>query len=386
MQNEEIKSEILKNTKNILQNYEPERKSQLFRLLKEEVLIFIVCCGCAYAFYYFMWVVKNLPNFVYFLSLIAISGAFFSVIYLFVNPECRNKEFKQYLKKICTKNIIKICKLKSLNGKRTDIETLHKSGLFSTFNRYEHDDVINGEYNGVEFSIEEIELRQVSNSGRHSTDFQAFKGVIIKFPSNKKIRAHTLITTKGDMNIRNYDTGMKFVIPYIILVAAIPIFVFGIPVLKIMYPIFIKVGFETLVQIFLNTLSFLITPAILIGIIIYRYIRNHKKLENVSLEDISFDKRFNVYSKNQIEARYLLTPSFMEKLNNLQTSFGTRNIKCSFFDNKIIFAISTKKDLFEIGSLFSPLTTPKLIYKFVDELASIYDIIDYFKLAEKTGL
>ena len=39
-----------------------------------------------------------------------------------------------------------------------------------------------------------------------------------------------------------------------------------------------------------------------------------EKLQDVKLEDISFDKRFNVYTKDQVEARYLTTPTFMERL------------------------------------------------------------------------
>ena len=42
-----------------------------------------------------------------------------------------------------------------------------------------------------------------------------------------------------------------------------------------------------------------------------------EKLQDVKLEDISFDKRFNVYTKDQVEARYLTTPTFMERLKNL---------------------------------------------------------------------
>ena len=36
-------------------------------------------------------------------------------------------------------------------------------------------------------------------------------------------------------------------------------------------------------------------------------------LESVKLEDPKFEKLFDVYGNDQIEARYLLTPSFMER-------------------------------------------------------------------------
>ena len=66
--------------------------------------------------------------------------------------------------------------------------------------------------------------------------------------------------------------------------------------------------------------------------------------------------------------------------------FGAKKAKCSFFDDEIMFAISTNKNLFEIGSLFKSFNDPTSINAFYYELSSIYDMIDYFKLDEKTGL
>ena len=112
-----------------------------------------------------------------------------------------------------------------------------------------------------------------------------------------------------------------------------------------------------------------------------------KQMQSSKLEDISFDKRFNVHTKDQVEARYLLTTGFMDRLNSLETAFGSSNkIKCSFFDDKIMFAIPNKKDLFELGSLFTPIGSTKSIEKFCDELTAVEEIIDHFKLNEHIGL
>ena len=76
----------------------------------------------------------------------------------------------------------------------------------------------------------------------------------------------------------------------------------------------------------------------------------------------------------------------MERFKNLQTAFGTNKIKCSFNEDCLIFAISTWKNLFELGGLFINLENPKQLKKFFDELISIYMMIDYFKLDENTKL
>ena len=111
-----------------------------------------------------------------------------------------------------------------------------------------------------------------------------------------------------------------------------------------------------------------------------------KKMQNVKLEDINFEKNFNVYTKDQVEARYLITPLFMERLKNLETAFGTNNLKCSFFEDKIMFAISTNKDLFEFGSLYQSLKNSKSVEEFYNQIKSIQDMVEHFKLNEKTGL
>ena len=74
--------------------------------------------------------------------------------------------------------------------------------------------------------------------------------------------------------------------------------------------------------------------------------------------------------------------------NDFQTwkkSLKLKNLKCAFIDNQVVFALSKDKNMFEFGSLFKPLNQFENI-SFFDELFSILDLIEYFKLNEKTGL
>ena len=70
----------------------------------------------------------------------------------------------------------------------------------------------------------------------------------------------------------------------------------------------------------------------------------------------------------------------MEKFLNIRTAFGAKNAKCAFYENKIMFAISTNKNLFEIGSLNKSLLEPKSFSNLYREINAIYELIDYFKL------
>ncbi len=110
------------------------------------------------------------------------------------------------------------------------------------------------------------------------------------------------------------------------------------------------------------------------------------KLENVALEDPKFEKKFEVYSDDQIEARYLLTPSFMERLLTLSDLFRGSGVQCSFYDNRLLLMIASTHDRFETGSAFVPATFVDEIDTILEEMSLIFQIVDTLKLNERTGL
>lgn len=66
----------------------------------------------------------------------------------------------------------------------------------------------------------------------------------------------------------------------------------------------------------------------------------------VKLENIEFEKIFAVYSSDQTEARYILTPVIMEALVNIYKMYK-RKMYLSFTGSRVYVAMSFKKDLFE---------------------------------------
>lgn len=68
--------------------------------------------------------------------------------------------------------------------------------------------------------------------------------------------------------------------------------------------------------------------------------------ELVKLENMEFEKLFKVYSTDQNEARYILTPAIMETLVNLRQQIN-RPMDLSFVGSRVYCAISFNKNLFE---------------------------------------
>jgi len=101
--------------------------------------------------------------------------------------------------------------------------------------------------------------------------------------------------------------------------------------------------------------------------------------EKVNLEDTEFNRQFSVYTTDQIEARYVLTTRFMEKLKKLKQDFSSKYIRASFKEGKLALAIQADKDLFQVGSIWKK-TDAKMYQTMFVELLSILKVADTLDL------
>ncbi len=109
-------------------------------------------------------------------------------------------------------------------------------------------------------------------------------------------------------------------------------------------------------------------------------------MTEVKLEDPEFMKEYTVYSTDQIEARYLLTTSFMERFKNITLAFFSQGSFCSFYEDYVYIAPYTTGDLFEIGSLVRSITNTTQFELLLEEFLSIIQLVEHFKLDKKLGL
>lgn len=109
-------------------------------------------------------------------------------------------------------------------------------------------------------------------------------------------------------------------------------------------------------------------------------------LQNVKLEDLRFEKYFEVYSDDQIEARYLLTTGFMERMLKLRDLYEGKSIQFSFNQNTLLLAIPTKQNMFEANSFFRSNINKKKIDLVFDQFYTIFSIVKLLKLNQKIGM
>ena len=116
--------------------------------------------------------------------------------------------------------------------------------------------------------------------------------------------------------------------------------------------------------------------------------KQNSGLRKVALEDPRFEKLFEVYGSDQIEARYLLTPSMMERLQELGALFEQpKGIEAAFYDNHLLLKIPLKDNRwFEGGDVFTPVTFEEDVRVIFEQMKIIFKLIELLRLHEQTRL
>ena len=205
-------------------------------------------------------------------------------------------------------------------------EILHQSGLIGKFDNQYADDFFSGIYHGVKMQVsnEKLTFEIRTNKGRYEKT--VFNGVIIVLDMNKDFSGQTVVRS---------DWGM---------------------------------------------FNFLMSrPRCQIDF-------KKQKLDKVVLEDSRFEKYFETFSNNQVEARYVLTTAFMERILKVKKLFHGTKIEFSFFHNRLFILVPTSKDMFETTSLFTTTARYGKMREVVNQFYSIFSIIDLLKLNKRIGM
>lgn len=100
-----------------------------------------------------------------------------------------------------------------------------------------------------------------------------------------------------------------------------------------------------------------------------------KGLESVYTEDVEFNKMFNVYSNDQIEARYIFSPIFMEKMKSVMLKNPQYKINGEFYNKKLYIVLSSDKNWFEIP-FFKSAENISVFYQPVNDICNLLLIAD----------
>lgn len=103
----------------------------------------------------------------------------------------------------------------------------------------------------------------------------------------------------------------------------------------------------------------------------------------VRLEDPAFEAQFDVYSNDQIEARRLLTPAFMERLLTLRRRMDAP-VRGAFYRQKFWLAVDGRRDYFPAYSAWEDVRKPEQAIALIRDISLISDIVRVLRLGSET--
>lgn len=172
-----------------------------------------------------------------------------------------------------------------------EFETARTYGLLPSHERSNFEDRWHGTIEGHDFNLYEAHLEERRGSGRNRRWVTVFRGVIIRMAFGRPFRSTTLLQRAGKHR--------KW---------------FGLGSAK-------------------DTVAF-----------------DKHRLDLVDQVHPAFAERFVAFSDDQVEARVLLHPSYIEHLLRLEAAFGAKELRAIFTRGEVILAVEGK-DLFESGSM-----------------------------------
>lgn len=113
--------------------------------------------------------------------------------------------------------------------------------------------------------------------------------------------------------------------------------------------------------------------------------KNHQ-LDRADLVDPEFEKAFDVYTSDQVEARYLIDPTMIESLKKMRDTYDAKNFSAAYFKNQALVLLPSQKNYFEPASIYTPATDPASIISMKQELGQVLDLVDRLEIYDAVSL
>ncbi len=229
-------------------------------------------------------------------------------------------------------------------GTYLSLKSVEACGLFPRIDLQRTDDDYRGIYRGTEVTISEQCLLQEQWMHNNMYYMPVFRGIIILFEFNRKFAGKTIVRSGlGGVNSASLAGA--------------------------------AIGLPMALSSNKGNLALEIGSAIA-GMMAQNKGADGKALQNIKLEDPVFEKEWEVYATDQVEARYILTPALMERMLEIKRRFYGKSIEFSFFDNQVLIAVRTNKDMFETTSLFTPALAYHKVQEVVAQFYSVFSAVD----------
>lgn len=103
-------------------------------------------------------------------------------------------------------------------------------------------------------------------------------------------------------------------------------------------------------------------------------------MKRADLVDPEFEKLFDVFTTDQVEARYLIDPAIIENLKALYSEYGGKEMMAAFYDDHVLILISSDANHFEPADITIPATNEENLLTMKREIEDILAIVERLSL------
>lgn len=370
------------------------KKQQTIKKLIRTFIIITLCLS--------PWIYKGIVSgvnademVIFIFSLVCILLPIIFLIYLFAYFII-DKDFSTLIKSDCLNHLLETLLNLNIANKSEAItnEEINQSGLFKKWNTRYTEDAFIAESDNIKYKISETDLKQKTGSGKNSTITTVFKGLLISVENRKNIDSSIEIATKTKESIeedtRDY-TKICFIwysIPISIIIGLLSVSLYQILLNVPFFEDFVENLFTSVWQTYKIHLISIFAIIVLILSKIYRdwdvkRLQNQQLLrlsKKVKTGNTSIDEDFDIILSDSISDSYkIVNQDLTQFLLNIKTLFQASKVQLKFYDKSIMLAISTNKDLFELGNLRNSPLDKRISGDFVSQLAGILMFMDYIE-------
>jgi len=98
-------------------------------------------------------------------------------------------------------------------------------------------------------------------------------------------------------------------------------------------------------------------------------------LKRVGFPSLEFERKFAVYSNDQVESRFLLSPDFVERLTDFAEDYMGRNVQCVFAGNRFHVALEID-DRFDFSRDFKAFNYQEAATSIINEVGGVFYLLE----------
>lgn len=98
-------------------------------------------------------------------------------------------------------------------------------------------------------------------------------------------------------------------------------------------------------------------------------------LKRAGFASLEFERKFAVYTNDQVEARFLLSPDFVERLTGFAEDYLGRNVQCVFAGNRFHVALEID-DRFDFSRDFKAFNYQEAATMIINEVGAVFYLLE----------